>query len=445
MATALILAIVVAVCAFGGTEPLTFSFVQLMVLVLVGLVLWKTPREAVPYLPWLGPASLLLYVLAQMVLLASAVPSGSPALSTITLSPFDTSAAFLRWVTYVGAFYLTLVLCGRHKTEKRIFVALILLGAFEALYGLIQYLSGWHYIFTYAKHYYINEATGTYVNHNHFAGLLGMLFPLSLGMAYYVWHKGRGSYPMADAASFSASGRSSTHPKTLFFSFLAVLMVVSIIFSRSRMGILAALSTILLLVALIAHAKRRERKKMLTGVIVGLTAVLLLAVWVGLEPVMARYAELEWEYNVDGVGRLSIWKDAFELVQSRPFFGSGLGTFATAYQHVQRAYPQRVVGHAHNDYLQFLIELGLVGSVLLFAQVFYVCFLAIRGWYRKQGLWERSVALGSVGGIAFILVHSLTDFNLQIPANALTFSVLLALAFRSGQPSGTLSARKTAN
>jgi len=75
-------------------------------------------------------------------------------------------------VTYLTAFYLVLLVSADRNAKKRLVYALIALGAFEAFYGLVQYLTGWQQIFAYVKKYYLEDATGTYINRNHFAGFL---------------------------------------------------------------------------------------------------------------------------------------------------------------------------------------------------------------------------------------------------------------------------------
>jgi hypothetical protein len=62
---------------------------------------------------------------------------------------------------------------------------LVALGTFEALYGLVQYLTGWQRIFGYVKKYNLEEATGTYINRNHFAGFLEMVIPFGVALVLY--------------------------------------------------------------------------------------------------------------------------------------------------------------------------------------------------------------------------------------------------------------------
>jgi O-antigen ligase len=100
---------------------------------------------------------------------------------------------------------------------------------------------------------------------------------------------------------------------------------------------------------------------------------------------------------------------------------------------VQSTFPNLLVDHAHCDYLEVVSELGLPGGILVSASISWILAGAIRRYRRTEDRFEAAVCLGCIGSIAAILVHSLADFNLYIPANALVFTVTLALAWM-GKP-----------
>jgi len=112
----------------------------------------------------------------------------------------------------------------------------------------------------------------------------------------------------------------------------------------------------------------------------------------------------------------------------RPILGWGLGTFETIYPQFRSFYTNFLVDKAHNDYAQLLAETGLLG----FALMIWFLVSAIRPAVPKIRNWPSdingAVALVALIGISGILVHSFVDFNLEIPANALLFYVLCAVA-----------------
>jgi O-antigen ligase len=112
----------------------------------------------------------------------------------------------------------------------------------------------------------------------------------------------------------------------------------------------------------------------------------------------------------------------------RPVWGWGLGTFPTVYPSYRSFYTNLFVNEAHNDYAQLLMETGLLGFVLM---LWFVIALYRSGWpisRRWEFQWDRAVSLAAFLGCTGMLLHSLVDFNLQIPANAAVFYVLCALA-----------------
>jgi O-antigen ligase len=126
--------------------------------------------------------------------------------------------------------------------------------------------------------------------------------------------------------------------------------------------------------------------------------------------------------------RLSIDLDAIRMLRSKPILGWGLGTFPVVYPQFRRFYTNFFVNEAHNDYAQLLVEMGLLG----FGTLLWYVIVLWKQVRRKLGKWSTdvnsAVTLACSLGVAGILVHSVADFNLQIPANAAIFYVLTAIA-----------------
>jgi O-antigen ligase len=194
------------------------------------------------------------------------------------------------------------------------------------------------------------------------------------------------------------------------------------------MGLISVMVSALLLFILVATAGW-QRMKAGAWILAFLAAGMSMVVWIGPEPVIARFETLGQQYAVPADTRLAIWKDTLGLIEDHPWLGTGLGTFSIAYPSVQTAFAGRFVSHAHNDYLEFASELGIPGTLLLFGAVFYLLLQSAGSFRRNENGFGRAVALGCFGSLLGILLHSLTDFNLHIPANALVFAVVLGLAY----------------
>jgi len=436
----------VAVLTFGGTAPSFFAVTQVIILGLAAVFLFSGQFSHVTsiHFPVASPLFLVALVLVQICPLPVSLaplfgrarddlPSGTH--FTVSMAHYQTVSHLLLLVTYLTAFFLTLVLCQNHSAKKRLVFALVSLGVFEALYGLIQYLSGWQQIFTYVKKYYLDDATGTYINRNHFAGFLEMILPFAVVLAL---RSGR-------LLLRNTLGETGTLRKTVsrtesfslaFWLFLAILLFAALVFSHSRMGIISALVSLVAILVLAGTSFLRTRTRVAVAVLFFL-GILGLIVWIGSDRVMSRFETLGQEYNLGGQNRISIWRDTLGLIRHHPLLGTGLGSFSVVYPSVQTVFLTLLVEHAHCDYLEVATELGLTGGILLFGSIFWILARAVRGYRRAEESFDKAVSLGCIGSIAAILVHSLADFNLYIPANALVFAIILGMAWSSAHPTGS--------
>ena len=395
-----------AALSFGGTLPLVWSAVEIAALALLGVALWSGDwqKPALP-IPWKAPALLLLFVALQ---------------SALVRSPFYLAREkFLFLLVLACASCVAAALARDHVWRSRLMYGLVALGLFEALYGFLQSIAGWQRIFTYQKIFYTAQATGTYINPNHFAGLLELILPFSLASALE---------RLDHLDSLPGDGAPPGLPRgerlsaLIFYSFITLLLFSGILLSRSRTGLLSvAIAALAMVLVWVRRSARPGRFLPLLGL---LTVAALFSRWIGLGPLLARYSSLDIDFST----RLSVWKDSAALIRSHPLLGTGLGTFADSFTLVQTTLLGRTVDHAHNDYLEFAVEWGLPGAAILFGLILWLLIRTIRVCLYPGDLACRYFALAYSGSILALLVHSLADFNLQLPANALLFSAILGLA-----------------
>jgi putative inorganic carbon (hco3(-)) transporter len=392
---------------FGGTEPLSRAAVESVAFLLFGGTLWsRSARDPQAAWPWQGAALLLAYISVEV---AWVRPAGQGAEEEV-----------LRLLASLAVFYVALFVSRRAESLRVLVLGLVALGLFEALYGLVQYTSGWQQIFSYKKVFYVAQATGTYINPNHFAGLLEMIVPLPLALALERLERlERGSH---SRARYRASGSEGV-AVLVFFLFSALLLLAAILFSRSRAGLVCASVTLVALAAWVKVGWQRSTAALATAWV--LAGSLVFGLWLGLGPVVSRYKEL----GRDSQGRIGVWRDTLALVRMRPVLGWGPGTFPDAFPQVQSVLLNRMVDHAHNDYLEFAAEWGTLGAVLLFGTVLWVLARAAYSCLHLRHRGNRFVHLGCCAGAGALLLHSTVDFNLQIPANALVFAALLGIAY----------------
>jgi len=194
------------------------------------------------------------------------------------------------------------------------------------------------------------------------------------------------------------------------------LILSGLIHSLSRMGFVAAL-TGLAVFALAALAKKfhrkgaegtqwRRRTRWLMAVGAVVVAVAVLFVYLPPDQLIARFAELAATEDITADMRVEIWRQTLDLTKTYRWTGSGAGTYEAAFYRFKTVAPLNTVDYAHNDYLQWLAELGVVG--------FGVWLLAAAAVFRSA--WRHPAAVGALAAMA---LHSLVDFNLYIPANAM--------------------------
>ena len=427
-----------AVFQFGGVVTEDWS-VCLLALGLLALVYWfRTSRadRAPPLdrkLRWLL-VLLSSYVAFQLVPLpsfllrvlsparaelfdgaAQALPG--IAFAPLSVVPSETFSHFLRIAAYALVFLLVREITERisHRPWTLAF-PIILIAALEAGLGLLQQAVGGPGAI----------ARGTYINRNHFAGLLEMALPFAA------------IYPVAVMRRVRSRRHSPAGPAVKACAVLAVatVLLLGIIYSFSRMGLVAALCSLLVMgILALSPGLSAKGKFLMVGSIAGL--VMLSFVFLPPDRLIMRFAQLASAEGITAEGRLLMWGDTLELIAAYPLVGCGLGAYESAFLKYKVSHPLLTIDYAHNDYLQLLAELGMIGFLIGAALMLAVLAQAIRAASRHSEPNSRFLALACVGAMVAVLIHSLVDFNLYIPANA------VLLAWISGMSAGwTIRSRK---
>ena len=327
----------------------------------------------------------------------------------------------LAWLTFLLA--LTLYhqvvrrLCTDRNFLKILVFTMIVIGLLEATYGLVQALVPsmgvlWvDYILD-----YMGNARGTFINRNHFAGFIEMIWPLSLGYTLAMTGKGH---------SFKKALASDLLNRQALMALVLVVLLLSLLLSRSRAGITGGLIGFITFWCTsrpkISHIALRTR--ILSGLTLFLLCVYCLAIGVG--PIFERFLSID-----DSSSRIEIWRDSLLILKDHPL-GIGLNNYENVFQvYNQSNVTDRMVTYAHNDYLQLLIETGWIGFFTLIGGfIFYIgkSFRLIRRLDAKGDPTRFFLAVGAFSGIISMAFHSFFDFNLQIPANCLYFVLLMAI------------------
>lgn len=337
----------------------------------------------------------------------------------LSLVPDATRASLLAGIPLVAAFVAGYA---SRLPQIRILLAVVAATAFfQVLLGLLQAAGGGQSPLYFSVEFG-GRPLGTFANTNHFANYIGM------AAAGYIW-LGSSSAVMSGDARSGSGGRFGERPAIAFWIAGGLVLILGIVMTLSRGAALSGLPAVMLAVAVAyvaAGSSRNWRTVLLLVVGVVVAAVAL----VGAGALLSRF----------DVSRLSADASFRSLLASstltgaREFWpwGSGWGTYASVYPRFQPVAVDGRADYAHQDYAQLLFEGGLFAMLLAAAFL----WLAIgRAIYLTRALLhtgtldpnELAAAVCGVGLLGF-LVHSLVEFNMHIPANAI-LAALLAGAF----------------
>lgn len=392
------LALVWGLMRFGAAE--TQSLYTLLLLLLVPLLLvLAAPLRDLASLPFLPLIALGLLCLGQVVVQAPLQAEGWAHLA----------------IGWISLFLTVRLVDGGSGLIRFLPVALVAMGGIEAAYGLVQVAAASGDVALRGATF-DGVATGTLINRNHFAALLNLIWPLALA----VWIR-------FDAVGEGVARVELESRARLWTGILSTsIMASAVLLSRSRAGTLTLLMAALLLAVLIAAGYRKVGRT--GGLSIGAGFVLtvcLLGMAMGAGAVIGRFDRVDQHLD-----RLTVYRDTVNLIADHPMLGIGPGMYEWRFRPYQTADTRLLFDHAHSDYLESAAEWGLPIAVLIWGWILLrVARTAAYGVDSRLQL-NRGVAIGATVGLSAMLLQSLVDFPLQIPAVLATFCVVLGIAWR---------------
>ena len=402
--------------AFGAVEP--WAWGTLAIVAALVLFLWATANASRQRLRVVWSP---LYVPVGLFFLLAAFQ----ALGQFTLDVYGTRVSLLKLATDTIIFFATVQFWGRAsgRAWHKLGLTVAVLAFSLSLFAIVQFFSCPNLVYWSVKPRWGGWIFGPYVNHNHYAGLMEMLIPVATG--------------------FLLSLQPGT-PGRALLGFLVLVPVASVLLSGSRGGFTALLvESLVLLTILLWSGAATGRWFLTTGVALGITTSVLLFFWMDPGAVAShlatvverqRPAQVEAGFEV----RSTLSKDALHTLRDHPWFGTGLGTFEVVYPQYRSFPSDKVWDHAHDDYAEALAETGLLGGALIAGAVTLFVRHAFRDLADRLADSAGWIQLGAAIGCCGLLVHSLFDFNLHIPANAAWFAACAAWA-TCGLPPRTVS------
>jgi O-antigen ligase len=319
-----------------------------------------------------------------------------------------------RVLVYAFLFLAILNNLQRQESLQIIALTLVVLAMAISCYAFYQFITGSNKVWTFTVPR-THRGSGTYILSNHLGGLLEMVLPLALG------------WLLVSRAKILSR---------IFIGYSALVILVGIVVTMSRGTWISTGAALLIFFSLLAF-HRAYRLPALLLLAIGIVAGVLL---VPRSMVIQKRARqlITYSGKIDDDARFSLWAPAVRMWRDNPWWGVGPGHFDYRFGQYRPENIQKRPDHPHNDYLSALADWGVAGTALI-ASAWIALFATLpKTWFRlrKMAMTDDSgtvrsnklaLVLGAAIGLIAILCHSVVDFNLHIPANAIVAITLMAL------------------
>lgn len=387
--------LVFAVAAHGAVEDWSRAVLETsagLLFLIWAVRAYRASQEEIVLSPLLPPLFVLILISAGQIAFRG------------TASPYNTRIELQLLIALTLLLFLA-TQAFRSSDDWRFFVWFIMsFGFLVSVFGILQHLTFNGKLYWFREMRYGGIPFGPYVNRNHFAAFAELLIPVAL-------------VPLV----LGKVRRERWFAVGLF----ALLPIGALFLSASRGGIISFAAEIGLL-ALLLILRRSGGKHVLAGAAVLLVAFMLVS-WLGVRQLIDRFASMQ-SLEVQTGKRASMRVDTWHIFRDHPWSGTGLGTLQTVFPAYETNYDARVVNHAHNDYLEALAETGVLGAACCAWFLIALFLRSLRLLFLHDKSFAAALHLSGLIACAGFLVHSLVDFNLHIPGNALLFFLMANLA-----------------
>jgi O-antigen ligase len=387
--------LVFAVAAHGAVEDWSRAVLETsagLLFLIWAVRAYRTGEEEIFLSPLLPPLFALILISAGQIVFRG------------TSSPYNTRIELQLLIALTVLLFLA-TQAFRSSDDWRFFVWFIMsFGFLVSVFGILQHLTFNGKLYWFREMRYGGIPFGPYVNRNHFAAFAELVIPVAL-------------VPLV----LGKVRRERWFAVGLF----ALLPIGALFLSVSRGGIISFAAEIGLLTLLLI-LRRAGGKHVLAGAAVLLVAFMLVS-WLGVRQVIDRFASMQ-SLEVQTGKRASMRVDTWHIFREHPWTGTGLGTLQTVFPAYETNYDTKVVNHTHNDYLEALAETGIVGAACCAWFLIALFVQSLRLLFLHDKSFAAALHLSGLIACAGFLVHSLVDFNLHIPGNALLFFLMANLA-----------------
>jgi O-antigen ligase len=440
---------------FGAVHPIILGCYVFVMLAGLGgwlLLIHKTDSVQFPSFLTIVPVILIVYIAVQSIpipldwlellsperaarvrMVNDLADAGLQHISLSEKGPAGFYRSFFLIAVMLYYFSVKHLIASSENFQETLIYCLVGVGVFEAVYGLIQFINPQIGILWLSNPE--RAAHGTIIYKNQYASMVNMIWPLALAsgvlssvnMRKENPGKGVGHRFMEKIDEFS-----TTKLQAPLMIFAAGTMILAILFSLSRGGILAMLLVVLLLMVILPFSKVGKIGCMVVFVclIAGYGYLL------GFEAIVSRFDSLD----NSGAHRMEIYLASLPILWDHWLTGIGIGSYELLSPLYLKGFPTNILyDRVHNEYLELLIELGIPLATLLFCWILagMLKLLARLVLLQKQGdidLNHRVMGAVAFCGLVGFLVHGFADFGWQLPVNLVYCTTLLAICVCSIKP-----------
>lgn len=411
----------------GSNRPWSSAILQVLTGLIAGCLCWLLAQQRLQPSTTLKKSwpAIALFFAIPLWSFVQLLPMTQPDFHPISLDINATLFKLQKSLCYALLFTISLQLVNTGERLRTIAMIIVASGLFEASYAVLTVLGGSDFDILRIRQVgqHNGDASGTFVNRNHFAGYIEMCLAVGIGLLISTFKENNSDANWRERARELL--RALLGEKIRLRLFL-VAMVIALVMTHSRMGNSAFFASmgISATIGYLLYRQTSRSMVILFGSMI-LIDVFIVSAWFGLDKLANRIEQTQMNNEV----RLDINANAWIWFKEHWLTGSGAGSFISMFP---RYRTNDVIGFfdfAHNDYLQILGEYGLLGASLFAAIALYALWTSLQAQRVRRTALLRGMSFAAMMGLISLLIHSSVDFNLHIPANAALLTMLCSFAF----------------
>ncbi|MCY7388510.1 MAG: O-antigen ligase family protein, partial [Burkholderiales bacterium] len=319
----------------------------------------------------------------------------------LSVDPNAAKVSWLKSLLYVLSFAMTLLVVNGRDTARRLGYVLVIFALVLSVVGLMMHLTEYTHVWFGTMINHAARASATYPNPNHFAGFLEMTLAIGIGLLIAGLRDARAQ----TWKQFLKHALEWIFSPKMRLRLMLCVIVIALVSTHSRMGNTAFFAS-MIVVGLLGLALSRHATRGTVILLVSLIAidVFIVGSWFGLEKLANRIEQTAVLHSANESPdsletRAEPAKYGIDLIADYPLFGAGPGSWYVSFPRYRGGDLSHFFDYAHNDFVQFVAESGLIGGVILFAIVAWSLVVALIAQFQRRDPLMRGLSFVSIMGV----------------------------------------------